>query len=157
MNHFTGTIPHPPPPPPPGRSGSYQVYKTVDECCQHALGRTGCVSPQRAAALSRPPELCYVGDQYWPDRTCKITSGSVCGKLYPDTQVFRTGKECCSKVHMSGCKASSTICKIPNSTKRTCVDGTAKECRRGWGVYGTYESCCEKEFGKLGCRDPDDR
>jgi hypothetical protein len=53
----------------------------------------------------------------------------------------------------SGCKLSPTVCFISDGRGRDCIQGKPGECRRGWGVYYSYDGCCAKEYGSRGCKD----
>jgi hypothetical protein len=150
--------PHPPHPTPPApactarRSDDFETYSSINECCSEAFGKGGCLPPAKAAYAAKSPETCYSAGQFWPDRTCRVSTK--CDKMFPTAPNYRTPQECCSRVHgPSSCKLSPTMCFISDNRGRNCIEGRPSDCRRGWGVYYNYDTCCNKEFGSRGCKD----
>ena len=78
----------------------WDIYTSVEQCCAR-FG--GCASPTTA------PSACYTPDSFWPDRTCKAVSK--CDVLYPRTNVFASGEECCTKSFADGCRVAPTTCR----------------------------------------------
>ncbi len=102
----------------------YDVFSSIAQCCSTTFRASG-----GCANVTATPTTCYTPDSFWPDRTCKATGK--CDILYPRTNVFATGEECCAKSFADGCKVFPTTCKVPAHVKKTCVDGEAVECKRG--------------------------
>jgi hypothetical protein len=109
------------------------VYQSVEQCCSTQF-KGGC-----QPGATGNPATCYTPDSFWPDRTCK--SSTKCDILYPRTNVFLTGEECCSKSFADGCRVLPTTCKVPQYVKKTCVDGQPAECKRGGWPGGAQLRC----------------
>jgi hypothetical protein len=106
------------------------VYQSVDQCCSTQF-KGGC-----QPGATGNPATCYTPDSFWPDRTCK--SSIKCDILFPRTNVFLTGEECCSKSFADGCRVLPTTCKVPQYVRKTCVDGQPAECKRGGWLSRTW-------------------
>jgi hypothetical protein len=118
----------------------YDVFTSIAQCCSTTFRASG-----GCANVTATPTTCYTPDSFWPDRTCKATGK--CDILYPRTNVFATGEECCAKSFADGCKVFPTTCKVPSYVRKTCVDGQPVECKRGGrqdqaAVMGASAACC---------------